>query len=180
MTGTQQPVQERGLWTGRRPSAPTSTTRNVSAMSALERVLSESRPAFEAGLRDAERELEELDKRRLELRALIARAKAALGELDVAVPDHEPHPLKLHEAMEQVLEEVGGEMRIQDLVRVINDRGLYTKADHSPVNANQIHARAAAKSYRHRFERNAGIIRLRTSGPQKLETPTRRAARRSQ
>ena len=64
---------------------------------------------------------------------MIARAKAALGELDVAVPDHEPAPLKLHEAMQQVLEEVGGEMRIQDLANEINDRGLYTKADHSPV-----------------------------------------------
>jgi chorismate mutase len=180
MTATQQPVQGRHLWTGRRPSAPTSTTRNVSAMSALERLLEESRPALEAGLHDAERELEELDKRRLELRALIARAKAALGELDVAVPDYEPAPLKLHEAMEQVLEEVGGEMRIQDLVKEINDRGLYTKADHSPVNANQIHARAAAKTYRDRFERHAGIIRLRASEPRKPETgPTRRAARSS-
>ncbi len=151
-------------------------------MSDLERVLEESRPALEAGLRDAERELEELDKRRLELGALIARAKAALGELDVATPDDEPPPLKLHEAMEQVLEEVGGEMRIQDLAREINDRGLYTKADRSRVDANQIHARAAAKTYRDRFERHAGIIRLRTSGPRKPETGPKasRAARGSQ
>jgi chorismate mutase len=133
-------------------------------MGDLERVLEESRPALEAGLRDAERELEELDKRRLELRALIARAKAALGELDIAVPDGEPRPLKLHEAMEQVLEEVGGEMRIQDLAKEINRRGLYTKADGSPVDANQIHARAAAKTYRDRFHRHAGVIRLRTNG----------------
>jgi len=128
--------------------------------------LEESRPALEAGLRDAERELDELDKRRLELRALIARAKAALGELDVAVPD-EPPPLKLHEAMERVLEQFGGEMRIQELAREISDRGLYTKADGSRVDANQIHARAAAKTYRDRFERHAGVIRLRTSGPRK-------------
>ena len=180
MTAAKQPLQGPRHWTGRRSSEPTSTTRNVSAMSALERLLEESRPALEAGLDDAERELDELEKRRLELCALIVRAKAALGELDVAVPDREPAPLKLHEAMEQVLEEVGGEMRIQDLVKEINDRGLYTKADHSPVNANQIHARAAAKTYRDRFERHAGIIRLRTIEPRKPKTgPTRRAARSS-
>lgn len=160
----------------RRPRHVTS-----SAMGDLERALEESRPALEAGVRDAERELDELDKRRLELRALIARAKAALGELDVAVPDDEPSPLKLHEAMERVLEEVGGEMRIQELAREINDRGLYTKADGSPVDANQIHARAAAKTYRDRFERHAGVIRLRTSGPRKREPgpKTSRVARGS-
>jgi hypothetical protein len=161
--------------------ASTSKTRNVSAMGDLERVLEESRPALEAGLRDAERELDELDKRRLELRTLIARAKAALGELAVAVPDDEPPPLKLHEAMERVLMEFGGEMRIQELARQINDRGLYTKADGSRVDANQIHARAAAKTYRDRFERHAGVIRLRTNEPRTPETgpKTRRVARGS-
>jgi hypothetical protein len=69
----------------------------------------------------------------------------------------------------------------QDLAREINDRGLYTKADRSPVDANQIHARAAAKTYRDRIDRHAGIIRLRTSGLRQPETGPNasRAARSS-
>jgi trimethylamine:corrinoid methyltransferase-like protein len=134
--------------------------------------LDESRPALEAGLRDAERELDELVTRRLEPRALIARAKAALGELDL-LSQPTTTPLKLHEATDRVLEEIGSEIRIQELAREINDRGLYTKADGSRVDANQIHARAAAKTYRDRFERHAGVTRLRTREPRKPETEPR-------
>ena len=59
--------------------------------SKLIELLEESRPALEAALADAERELEELKQRRNELEAVIARARAALGAPGTQ-PDAIQHP----------------------------------------------------------------------------------------
>src|SRR4051794_30120893 len=78
------------------------------AVADLRSILEQSRPALEAGIADAQRELDELHAREGELQTLIARAKAALGELDVQPAEREPPPgerLTLHEAMRLVLSE---------------------------------------------------------------------------
>ena len=74
-------------------------------MSDLRKVLEQNRPAIEAGLADAERELAELDARREELLGLISRARAALGDIPPTALKPAPERLTLHEAMELVLRE---------------------------------------------------------------------------
>ncbi|MCA1680699.1 MAG: hypothetical protein LC777_18000 [Actinobacteria bacterium] len=64
--------------------------------------------------------------------------------------------------MELVLtEHPGHAMSVQDLAREINERGLYEKRDRSPVEPNQIHARASSKTYADRFEKKDGVVSLR-------------------
>jgi hypothetical protein len=130
-------------------------------MTDLNKILEDSRPAIEAGLLDAQEELAALDDRRRHLESLIARARAALGEIDIVGPSDQVVRPKLHEAMELVLNESPNRsMRVQDLAKEINERGLYEKRDRSPVEPNQIHARASAKTYAHLFVKKDGVISL--------------------
>ena len=132
----------------------------------MKSILDQTRPELEAGLAAAEAELEELDARRGELLQLIARARAALGL--TAVPPAVPEAgggergLTLHEALAQVLREHGNEwMTVRELAAEVNTRGLYRKRDGSPVEANQVHARA--KNYAAMFEKNGPKVRLRNA-----------------
>ncbi len=127
----------------------------------LGEILEERRPAIEAGLKAALRELAEIEDRKRELEALVTRARAALGEPVQAVGAGRAK-LKLHEAMQMLLSEAPGRaMTVQDLAREINDRRLYEKRDGSPIEPNQIHARAGAKAYAHMFSKERGVVTLR-------------------
>src|SRR3954453_15082784 len=103
-------------------------------MPELRKILEETRPALEAGLAEAERELAALDERRRELEALIARARAALGETP---PPNTPRPhdrLTLHEALGLVLRENGNRwMTVHELADEINSRRLFEKRDGTPI-----------------------------------------------
>lgn len=128
-------------------------------MSDLRKALEQSRPAIEAGLLDAERELAELDSRRDELLRLISRARAALGEGVPLATQPQPERLTLHEAMELVLRENRNEwMTVRELADAINERNLYEKRDGSPVDPSQIHARA--NKYQAMFEKDGRRLRL--------------------
>jgi hypothetical protein len=127
-------------------------------MSDLREVLEQNRPAIEAGLLDAERELADLDARREELLGLISRARAALGELPSAAIMPVAERLTLHEAMELVLRENENEwMTVRELADAINERGLYEKRDGSRVDPSQIHARA--NKYQHLFDKDGRRLR---------------------
>lgn len=127
-------------------------------MSELRKILESSRPAIEAGLADAERELAELGARRAELEKLIARARAALGETR-SEPAHATERLTLHEAMELVLGENDNRwMTVREIADAINERQLYEKRDRSPLDPSQIHARA--NKYQTIFEKDGREIRL--------------------
>src|SRR4051812_43024430 len=124
----------------------------------LNEILEQNRPAIEAGLTEAERELAELHTRRRELEALIARARAALGEPDAHSPSPPMERLTLHEAMELVLNESQNRwMTVKELADEINRRSLYEKRDRSPVEPGQIHARA--NKYAERFEKQGPRVR---------------------
>lgn len=128
-------------------------------MSDLKKALEQNRPAIEAGLAEAERELAELDARREELLGLISRARAALGEAPPAASKPSVERLTLHEAMELVLQENGNEwMTVRELADAINERGLYEKRDGSVVDPSQIHARA--NKYQAMFEKDGRRLRL--------------------
>jgi hypothetical protein len=128
-------------------------------MSDLEKALEQNRPAIEAGLTQAERELAELDARREELLALIARARAALGETPRTVAKSATERLTLHGAMQLVLRENQNEwMTVREVADAINQRGLYEKRDGSLVDPSQIHARA--NKYQAMFEKTGGRLRL--------------------
>ena len=128
-------------------------------MSDLRKVLEQNRPAIEAGLADAERELAELDARREELLGLISRARAALGDIPPTALKPAPERLTLHEAMELVLRENQNEwMTVRELADAINGRGLYEKRDGSVVDPSQIHARA--NKYQAMFEKDGRRLRL--------------------
>ncbi len=128
-------------------------------MSDLKKVLDQNRPAIEASLADAERELAEIDARREELLGLISRARAALGETPPAIAKSTVERLTLHEAMELVLREQSNEwMTVRELADAINDRGLYEKRDGSLVDPSQIHARA--NKYQAMFEKDGRRLRL--------------------
>jgi uncharacterized membrane protein len=128
-------------------------------MSDLRKVLEQNRPAIEAGLHEAERELAELDARRTELLELISRARAALGEAPQTAMKPPAERLTLHEAMQLVLSENQNEwMTVRELADVINERGLYEKRDGSPVDPGQIHARA--NKYQAMFDKDGRRLRL--------------------
>src|SRR5437867_2439033 len=108
-------------------------------MPELRKILEETRPALEAGLAEAERELAELDARRRELEALIARARAALGEAPPPVPSPTNERLTLHQALELVLRENDNRwMTVRELADEINARELYEKRDRTPIDPSQI------------------------------------------
>jgi hypothetical protein len=120
--------------------------------------LQKSRQIIEAELAEARAELAELDARREELEALIAQAEAVLGGSPAA--DAEPR-LTLHEALVTVLREHdGAAMTARELADAVNERGLYRSRDGSPVEVNQVHARAS--NYEGLFEKNGSLIQLRT------------------
>ena len=122
----------------------------------LQKALDGARPSLEAGLAEAEKELRALDERRSELLSLIGQARAALGLARQATEDRRQ---TLHDAIAQVLHERGNEwMTVRDLASEINGRGLYRKKDGSPVEANQVHARA--KNYSNVFEKDGPRVRL--------------------
>src|SRR5689334_9839321 len=102
-------------------------------MPELRKLLEETRPALEDALADAERELADLDERRCELQALIARARAALGE-ETRPPTPAQERLTLHQALELVLREHDNRwMTVHELADEINARALYEKRDRTPV-----------------------------------------------
>jgi hypothetical protein len=128
----------------------------------LKSALEGARPNLEAGLAAAEAELQILDARRAELLALIAQARAALGNTARAASDGRTSSgrLTLHEAIAQVLRERSNEWTsVRDLAKAVNERGLYRKKDGSPVEANQVHART--KNYNDLFEKDGPRVRLR-------------------
>lgn len=128
-------------------------------MSDLKKVLETNRPAIEAGLAEAERELAELDARREELLGLISRARAALGQAPPIAVKSAVERLTLHEAMQFVLRENNNEwMTVRELADSINERGLYEKRDGSLVDPGQIHARA--NKYQAMFEKDGRRLRL--------------------
>src|SRR3954453_21677842 len=130
----------------------------------LDEALEASRPAIEAALTDAQAELEQINQRKNELEHLISRARAALGEPSVAEPPvAPPGRTTLHQALQIVLSENDNQrMTVRELADEVNDRRLYQKRDGSPIEPNQIHARA--KSYASIFEKNGPRIRLRAPG----------------
>jgi hypothetical protein len=70
--------------------------------------------------------------------------------------------LKLHEAMAVALRQRGNKWtKISDLADMINAQQLYAKGDGSPVESNQLHARANRPTYQPMFEKNGPMIRLR-------------------
>lgn len=127
--------------------------------SKLSQALDGARADIEAGLREAEAELAELDARRAALVALIARATAALGLAHERPAESTPRPLTLHEAMARVLREHGnGPLSAREIADAINQRQLYTKRDGSIVEVSQIHARA--KNYATQFAKVGSKLRL--------------------
>jgi peptidoglycan hydrolase CwlO-like protein len=130
-------------------------------MRILYEALEMNRAEIEAGLQEAQRELDELNQRKNELEALIARAKAALGEAGHAAAS-QARRRTLHDAMAQVLHEHGNRwMTVRELADEVNRRALYEKRDRSPVEPNQIHARA--KNYSALFDKEGPRVRLRSS-----------------
>lgn len=126
---------------------------------ALERALEARRLDIEDALESARSELEDLRQRETYLLSIISQAEEALGK-DV------DERLTLHEAMVRVLQERSGDwISTRDLADEINRRELYRKRDGSPVESNQIHARA--KNYEHLFEKSQQQVRLRGDEPEK-------------
>ncbi|MFN3256984.1 MAG: hypothetical protein ACE37B_14955 [Ilumatobacter sp.] len=106
-------------------------------------------------INDVEVQIGGLSQSVAELRNLIERA----GGL---APGASAGPMTLHEAMAAVLRQRGNEWtKISDLAEMINAQGLYAKGDGSPVESNQLHARANRDTYRNLFEKNGPMLRLR-------------------
>jgi len=126
-------------------------------LSEIDAFFEENRPQLERALASAEKELEDLDGRRLELVRQINRARTALGENENHVS---AKPLTLHEAIAVILKKSGNDWtHVKDLAQAVNEQGLYTKRDGSPVQSNQIHART--KNYTQLFEKEGPMVRLR-------------------
>ena len=72
--------------------------------------------------------------------------------------------LKLHEAMAVALRQRGNEWtKISELAEMINRQELYEKQDGTPVESNQLHARANRPTYQTMFEKQGPMLRLRTN-----------------
>jgi hypothetical protein len=133
----------------------------------IQQAITGVRAELEAGIAEAEAELEQLDARRHELIGLIAQATAALAletgqGVAGGVGAEHARRLTLHEAFALVLRENGNEwMTAGELADAINARHLYTKRDGRPVEINQVHARA--NKYQHLFEKQGSQIRLQTA-----------------
>jgi DNA repair exonuclease SbcCD ATPase subunit len=124
----------------------------------LVKVLEETRPAIARALAEAERELAELNDRRAELEALIARARSVLADDQPQARRAPAQRLTLHEAMERVLDDHQNRwMTVHEIADSINEHKLYDKRDRSPVEPSQIHARA--NKYPARFEKDGPRVR---------------------
>jgi antitoxin Phd len=127
----------------------------------LAHALENTRPALEAGIADAERELEECRARCEELEQMIARARALLSESGVEerIPSRAGR-LYLHEAMLKVLRAAPRHtMRAPFLAAEINRRRLYLPREGGRVTSHQVHARVYR--YPQLFERDAGGVKAR-------------------
>lgn len=72
--------------------------------------------------------------------------------------------LKLHEAMAVALRQRGNEWtKISELAEMINRQDLYEKQDGTPVEPNQLHARANRPTYQTMFEKQGPMLRLRAN-----------------
>jgi hypothetical protein len=130
-------------------------------MTGLEAALETSREMIGAALAEARAELSALDARRAELQALISQGEAALGGPQSSVAKG---TMTLHDALVLILRENNNEpMTARDLADAVNDRGLYRKRDGSPVEVNQVHARAS--NYEALFEKEGALIQLREESP---------------
>lgn len=119
-----------------------------------------NRRKIESAVDAARRELASLQERTVELDEFISRAETALGGQDQSAPAPNSPPLKLHDAMKQILQENGNQwMKAGELTEEINSRGLYRKRDGNLVDVSQIHARA--NNYYATFMKTGGKIRLR-------------------
>jgi hypothetical protein len=126
----------------------------------LESALEQARPAVEKALAEAREELAGLRSREAELLGLIQRAEVLLGSSGPQTAPITEGKLTLHQALIQVLRENQNEwMTVQELARVVNERGLYQKRDGSPVEVNQVHART--NNYKSVFEKDGPKVRLR-------------------
>lgn len=124
-------------------------------MDRLKDALGRHTSEIEAGLQEAYTERDELRVRERALTELIERAEASLGS------QKRQGRLTLHEAMAEILRDGGNQwMHTRELATEVNRRLLYQKRDGSPVESNQIHARA--KNYSHLFEKESQRVRLRT------------------
>jgi hypothetical protein len=126
----------------------------------LKSALEQARPAIEQALADAHAELTSLRAREAELIALIQRAEAALGTSLTSPAVAGDERVTLHQALVQILREGGNDwMSVQDLTHTVNERGLYSKRNGSPVEVNQVHART--NNYKAVFEKNGPRVRLK-------------------
>ena len=127
---------------------------------ALEAALSANRAGIIRALDGARNELEAVRARERELVRLINRAEVTLGllEPDAQIPVSPTAELTLHEAMALVLREKGSSMSAREIADEINRRGLYRKADGSPLDVGQVHARV--HRYAHMFQRRNRRIEL--------------------
>jgi hypothetical protein len=131
-------------------------------MADLEAALETSREMIGAALADARAELSALNARRAELQALISQGEAALGGGPLSPVAK--GTMTLHDALVLILRERNNEpMTARELANAVNDRGLYRKRDGSPVEVNQVHARAS--NYEVLFEKDGALIQLREESP---------------
>jgi len=134
-------------------------------MEPLERALTANRVEVERELRKAEKELEVLRSRERALEISIARARHLLGLEEPSVPEAQAGPvatghMPLHDALLRVLRDNDNRpMTARELADEVNARQLYRKADGSPVDIGQIHARV--HNYDRLFIREGGRIRLK-------------------
>jgi hypothetical protein len=130
--------------------------------------LERSRHMIQEALTAARQELEAVHARQSELEEQIGRAETALGNGPSEVDESEG--LTLHEALARVLRENDNVwMSVRELADAVNGRGLYRKRDGSPVEVNQVHARA--NNYGAMFEKNGGRIRLWDESPMLAQHP---------
>ena len=107
-------------------------------------------------MNDVEIQIGDLSRSVAELRQLVEQA----GGLAATGPS--AGVLTLHEAMATVLRQRGNQWtKISDLAEMINAQGLYAKGDGSPVESNQLHARANRSTYQNMFEKDGPMLRLR-------------------
>jgi hypothetical protein len=106
----------------------------------------------------ARAELDQLEQRKVELLALIARTEA----MDEALRSDrsDGRPMTLHEAIAFVIDENGNRWTsINDIAAAVNSRRLYRKRNGAPVDLNQVHARI--NNYEYLFEKAGPRVRLR-------------------
>jgi hypothetical protein len=98
---------------------------------------------------------------------LISQGEAALGDTQSPVVKE---TMTLHDALVLILRENNNEpMTARELADAVNDRDLYRKRDGSPVEVNQVHARAS--NYEALFEKDGALIQLREESPMLAALP---------